>query len=186
RVLFRSALDAGKKALQAGPLAVQLGGASTDVVLPHQPLDATPPHGLALQAQGGMHTRAAVGPAAVPVDAADLLQQWLILQCALAGQSTNPRVITRSADTIKAAHHLHRAGFLVVLDEGEDLALRPEVNAMAFFKRSCSSLSCSYFRCISRSCLSSAAIALSTSTPLVTICPSRASFRQRGSRKGWM
>src|SRR5690606_39614777 len=61
-----AALDAGKKALQAGPLAVQLGGAGTDVVLPHQPLDATPPHGLALLAQGGMHTRAAVGPVAVP------------------------------------------------------------------------------------------------------------------------
>src|SRR5690606_20572687 len=102
-----AALDAGKKALQAGPLAVQLGGAGTDVVLPHQPLDATPPHGLALLAQGGMHTRAAVGPVAVPVDAADLLQQRRILQCALTGQSTNPRVIARSTDPIKAAYHFH-------------------------------------------------------------------------------
>src|SRR3546814_7912814 len=109
-----------------------------------------------------------------------------VLECAQAVWSPRPFVLTRRTILVEPAHGSHRVGFLVVLDEGEDLFFRAEVNAMGFFKRSCSSLSRSYLRCTSRSSLSSAATALSTSTLLVTIKPSRASLRQRDRTKGWM
>jgi hypothetical protein len=44
-----------------------------------------------------------------------------------------PRVVARGTDTQHRAHRPHRMCFLVVLDEGEDVAFRAEVNAMAFF-----------------------------------------------------
>lgn len=53
----------------------------------------------------------------------------------------------------------------MVRDKGEDIAFCLEVNAMAFFKRSCSICRRSYLRFTSRSSFSSALIAWSNSIP---------------------
>ena len=75
------------------------------------------------------------------MDRADLLDKRGIFDGSPAGRSGRPGVVARGTDAQHPAHCPHRVGFLVVRDEGEDVAFRAEVNAMAFFKRSCSSFS---------------------------------------------
>ena len=50
----------------------------------------------------------------------------------------SPSVVTARTDFIQPTHQLDRVLRLAVLDEGEDVAFRLEVNSMAIFKRSCS------------------------------------------------
>ena len=71
------------------------------------------------------------------------VQQRGIVQSALAQRPIAPGVIAAGTDAVEVAHAFHRDDFFVVVDEGEDVALNAEVNAIAFFKRSCSILSCS-------------------------------------------
>ena len=100
-----------------------------------------PAHRLATLAQDGVDSRTALGPAAVGVHRPDLVHETGVLHRALARRPRHLGVVASGADPEHSAHHSHRVRFLVVLDEGEDVAFRAEVNAMAFFKRSCSSLS---------------------------------------------
>ncbi|KOP26851.1 hypothetical protein AMR41_08170 [Hapalosiphon sp. MRB220] len=173
--------DAVQEARQAGTSAIEAGRAGAYAFLPHQSFHPAAPHGLALAPEGGMHAGTAIGVPAGLMYPTNLLHQAGIFDLAVTARSPRPCVVAGGADPVETAHRPHRTGFLVVLDEGEDLAFRSEVNAIAFFKRSCSSLSCSYCRLILRSAFSSAAVDGSTGAPLVTITPSRASLRQRDS-----
>ena len=65
--------------------------------------------------------------------------QWSsITAVAFTRRSVSPGVVATGADAMQPTHRSHRVVFLVLVDEGEDVTLRCEVNAMAFFKRSCS------------------------------------------------
>ena len=90
-----------------------------------------------------MHPGTAVGFPAVTVHLANLLKHTRILLRPLTDRTVAPRVEPARADAIHTAQASHGMEVLLVLDEGEDLAFRAEVNAIAFFKRSCSSFSCS-------------------------------------------
>src|SRR5690606_19727189 len=184
--LVGPALHAGQELGQSGPLAVEAGRPRADAVLAHQSLYPAPAHDLTALLQGRVDSRAAIGFAAVRVRRSDLVHEASVLNRTLARWPVHPGVVARGADPEHPAHRCHRVRFLVVLDEGEDVAFRAEVNAMAFFKRSCSSFRRSYCFLTWRSSLSSAATAGSTSTPLAMICPSRANLRQRDNMKGWM
>src|SRR6185503_20055834 len=133
-----------------------------------------------------MHSRATVGLPTPRVRRADPLHQPLVLCGSSARGARPPRVKPTRAHPVQPTHHSDRERFAVGFDELEDLALRSEVNSMAFFKISCSSFSRSYCFFIRRSAFSSAAASLSTRTPFVTTCPSRACLRQRDSMNGWM
>jgi len=109
----------------------------------HQPLDPAATHVLTLLAQFGVHARAAVGLPTVAVHPTDPIHQACILLRAFAGWPITPGVVAAGADTEQAAKHSHRDGFLLPLDEGKAFAFRAEVNAIAFFKTSCSIFSCS-------------------------------------------
>src|SRR5690606_7042925 len=159
---------------------------AADAVLAHQSLHPASAHDLAMLLQDRVDPRTAIGFPAVGVRRSDLVHEAGVLNRALARWPVHPGVVARRTDPEHPAHRSHRVRFLVVFDEGEDVAFRAEVNAMAFFKRSCSSFSRSYCFLTWRSALSSAATAGSTSTPFVTINPSRASLRQRDNMKGWM
>src|SRR5205814_7723701 len=98
----------------------------------------------------------------------------------------SPCVEAARAHFVQPTHHSDRERFTVGFDELEDLGFRSEVNAMAFFKISCSSFSRSYFFFISRSDFSSAATSSSIRISLFTICPSRICLRQRDNMNGWM
>lgn len=89
-----------------------------------------------------VHPRTAVGLPACRMHVADLLQKVAIGIAARTRRSIAPRVVAAGADAVKSTQLPHRDVFLGG-DEGEDIAFRSEVNAIAFFKRSCSSLSCS-------------------------------------------
>src|SRR5262245_293847 len=131
-----------------------------------------------------MHARAAIRLAALAVYGADRLHQPLVFFAAPALRPLAPGVKAARAHSVQRAHHSDRERFPVRVDELEDFALRAEVNAMAFFRISCSSFSRSYCFFTRRSSLSSAAVSFPISTPFVTIRPSRASLRQRDSMKG--
>ena len=112
-------------------------------MLTHQPLDPAATHVLALLAQFGVHARAAIGFLTVAVHLADPGDQACIPLCAFAGRASAPGVVAAGADAEKAAKDSHRDGFLLLLDEGKAFAFRAEVNAIAFFRTSCSIFSCS-------------------------------------------
>ena len=136
-------VGAGKEASQSRHAPVQRGRARLDGVFPHQALDTAASDRMAGAMQRGMHARAAVGLPAVPVHLAHVVEQHGIGLRAGAGRTIAPGIEPARAHPVEAAEPPHRVGFLLVCDEGEDVALRSEVNAIAFFKRSCSSLSCS-------------------------------------------
>jgi hypothetical protein len=55
------------------------------------------------------------------------------------GITSLPGVVAGQTHAVKTAQRPHRIRFLEVLDEGKDVLFRAEVNAMAFFRMSCSS-----------------------------------------------
>src|SRR6185369_2386478 len=134
------ALDAAEEPPEAREPAVLAGRTGANAVLSHQSFDAPFADSFALVSQCGMDSRAAVGGSASPMDGLNLLQQTGVLMGTLTDRALSPSVITRRTDPIETAHRSHRERFLAVLDEGKDVPFRAEVNAMAFFKRSCSSL----------------------------------------------
>jgi len=69
----------------------------------------------------------------------NLLQDRFIFKRPLARWPASPRVIAARAHPEQFAHFHDSVVFLVEVDEGEDVRFRAEVNAMAFFKMSCSS-----------------------------------------------
>ena len=73
---------------------------------------------------------------------ADPIEQAVVFLAALAARAPSPGIEAAGADAVEAAQQRHRVVFLAS-NEGEDVPFRSEVNAIAFFKRSCSSLSCS-------------------------------------------
>lgn len=138
--LVRLALDAVEEFPEAGQAAVQAGRAGTNAVLAHQTLDASLADSLARSAQGRMDTGAAIGLAAGLVGRSNLLQQARIVGRAHACRPLSPSVVTRGAHAVEAAHRPHRERLLAMLDEGKHVPFRAEVNAIAFFRSSCSSL----------------------------------------------
>jgi hypothetical protein len=110
---------------------------------PHQTLDPATADPFAILSQLLMHARATVGLQALAMHPPDLVQQRRVVASTLAQRPIPPRVVAAGADALQATHRPHRDGFFVVVDEGEDVCLKAEVNAIAFFKRSCSILSCS-------------------------------------------
>src|SRR5690606_20085058 len=126
-----SAFHAGQEAPQAGPASIKTGGAGPDAFGPHESLYPAPADLFALTPQGCVNARAAVGAAAVVMDCADLVGKHGILNGTLACRAGYPSVEACRADPEHSAHRPHRVRFLVVLDEGEDVAFRAEVNAMA-------------------------------------------------------
>jgi hypothetical protein len=136
-------VDAGKEPIESRCASIQRGRAGLHGMLTHQPLNPAATCALALLAQCGVHARAAIGLSTVAVHLANPVNQSFILLRALAGRAIAPGVVAAGADPEKAAKHSHRDGFLLPLDEGEAFAFRAEVNAIAFFKTSCSIFSCS-------------------------------------------
>jgi len=98
---------------------------------------------LPLTLQCRVHARTAIGLVAVAMHLAYPFQKSRIYFAPQTDWPVAPGIVATGAHAIDAAHAFHRMGFLVVVDESEDVVLRAEVKAIAFFKRSCSSLSCS-------------------------------------------
>jgi hypothetical protein len=80
---------------------------------------------------------ASVGTAALLIGPVDLLQNDLVIDRTLTRWPAAPCVTAR-AHPIQFTHPHDFVFFLVEVDEGEDVRFRMEVNAIAFFKRSCS------------------------------------------------
>src|SRR6185437_4414633 len=135
--------DTGEEAAESRQPTVQLGRAGLQCVLAHQPLDPAPADPFALPTQFGMDPRTAVSLPARPVHLTDTLNQPCILLRPLAGRPITPRVVAAGADAKQPAQASHRVVRLLLLDEGKAFAFRAEVNAIAFFKRSCSIFNCS-------------------------------------------
>jgi len=79
----------------------------------------------------------------------DFRRQCPVLERVRAVVAVPPRVEPRARDLVAAAERCDVEPFVLgdeVVDEGEDLGFRALQNRMAFFKRSCSSLSSAYFR----------------------------------------
>jgi hypothetical protein len=89
-------------------------------------------------------------------EARDFRRQLPVLERVRAGAALAPRVEPRPRDAVAPTEGRHFEGFEAVvlrdgvLDEGEAVAFRSALralqNRMAFFKRSCSSLSSVYLR----------------------------------------
>jgi hypothetical protein len=71
----------------------------------------------------------------------NLVEQPFVLDRSATLRPPPPRVKAARAHPVQLAHHPDRVRLPLGFDELEDLALRAEVNAMAFFKSSCSSFS---------------------------------------------
>lgn len=112
-------------------------------MLLHQALDAPPTDRFAGSLEHSMHPWTAVGLTAVTMRLPYLGEQTFVFLRPLAHWSITPGVVAAGADSVDTTHPSHGMFFLLLLDEGEDLALRAEVKAIAFFKRSCSSCNCS-------------------------------------------
>jgi hypothetical protein len=84
-----------------------------------------------------------IGFSALPVHLANPRYQSHVFLSALTEWAGAPRVEAAGADPEQAAQPPHRVVLLLGLDEGEAFAFCSEVNAIAFFKRSCSIFSCS-------------------------------------------
>ena len=100
------------------------------------------PDGFAVALQIGMDTRAAVSLSAFVVHLANAFKQPRIVVRAYARTTIAPGVVATRTDTVQPAKQPHRM-MLLLVDEGEDVGFRAEVNAIAFFKRSCSIFNCS-------------------------------------------
>lgn len=136
-------VHAGEEPAQAWQASIQRSRARAHCVLAHQALDPAAPNRLALSAQLGVHTRTAVGFPALPMHLANPRHQASVLLRTLTERTGTPGIETTGADTEQAAQPPHRIALLLGLDESEAFAFRSEVNAIAFFKRSCSTFSCS-------------------------------------------
>lgn len=136
-------VDTGEEPAQTWQAAIQRGGAGAYRMLAHQPLDPTLPDRLALAAQHSVHAWAAVCFAAVTMNLANPCNQACILLRACTERSCAPGVLAAGTDPEQTTQPPHRVVPLLGFDEGEALALRSEENAIAFFKRSCSTFSCS-------------------------------------------
>ena len=97
-----------------------------------------PPGNFAFPAQLCMYTWASIGLAATFVNVADPGKQSVVFHLPTASRTPLPGIEAGAAHSIEPAHQPDRLLFFAVLDEGEDIAFRAEVKAMAFFKRSCS------------------------------------------------
>ena len=75
--------------------------------------------------------------------AANLVEQMHVRFGSPAERPLPPRIKATRTDAEESTQAPYRVRALLVLDEGESFARRSEVNAIAFFKRSCSTLSCS-------------------------------------------
>ena len=133
------ALHAVEELRKARHTTVKRRRTGANTVLTHQALYASLTDTFAGLSQCRMHARTAVGLATGLMDRLNLVQQTGVLIGTSASRALSPSIITRRADTVEPAHRSHRERFLAVLDEGEDVPFRAEVNAMAFFNRSCSS-----------------------------------------------
>ena len=107
-------------------------------MLTHEAFDFPPPNDLPRLDQLSMDSRTAIRLATLLVRVPNLFQEVAVFDAAPARRPPALGVIAGRAHVVESAHHPDRVLFLAVLDEGEDLALRSEVKAMAFFKRSCS------------------------------------------------
>ena len=96
----------------------------------------------------------------------DLFHQALILTASPRRRALLPGIETGRTDAIEPAQRSHRERVLVVLDEGEDLRFRAEVNSMAFLKSHARASAARARFFILRSALSSAATSLSICTRL--------------------
>jgi len=132
----------GEETIHARAAPIQIGRAATDGMVTHQTLDPPPAHRFAVLPQTGMDTRAAIRLPAFVVHPTDALKQPRILPIPRAGWPVAPRVVPARTDTVEPAQKPHRV-LLLLADESEDVGLGLEVNAIAFFKRSCSIFSCS-------------------------------------------
>ena len=135
------AFHAGQEPGQARALAVDSRRTGANPVFAHQSLDPTPARGFPALAQERVDARTPIGLATVRMRGADLVHEAGVFHGTRARRPRGPGVVARGTDAQHPAHPPHRVRFLVVPDEGEDVAFRAEVNAMAFFKRSCSSFS---------------------------------------------
>jgi hypothetical protein len=135
-------VHAGEEAIHARATPIQIGRAAAHAVIPHQTLHPTPPDGLAVTLQTSVNARAAVRLPTFSMHLANALKQPCILLRTRARGAIAPRVIPAGTDAVEPAQQPHRV-LLLLLDEGEDVGLGVEVNAIAFFKRSCSIFNCS-------------------------------------------
>lgn len=96
-----------------------------------------------------MESRTAVALLVLCKAANDFGGQRPVLDRVCAFAALPPRVEAARRDVVAAAERSDFEAFVLrdeMLDEGEDIALRALQNRMAFFRRSCSSLSSAYFR----------------------------------------
>jgi len=107
----------------------------------HEACDAVFSDPMAAAAQRSVNPRAAIGIAAFGMHHADLGGKRLVLALALATLARAPGVETCPRYPIDPAHQREIVLSPVYFDEGEDFRFRSEVNRMAFFRSSCSSLS---------------------------------------------
>jgi hypothetical protein len=96
---------------------------------------------MTLVPQRPVHARAPIGAAAFAVNRSDLAGERLVLALTLATLARAPGVKARTRNPIDPAHQRELVLRPVYFDEGEDFRFRSEVNRMAFFRSSCSSLS---------------------------------------------
>jgi hypothetical protein len=117
--------------------------------------------------------------------ALDFDEQSSVLFRSRAHAAPPPRVEARRRDAVPPTERADAERDVLARDEGEDVAFRAEQNRMAFFKRSCSSLSSAYSRSSRCSCaISRAGGALAGFAGAPRKRPSRASFRHFDSMKG--
>jgi hypothetical protein len=102
-------------------------------VVTHWTFDPPPAHRFAVLPQAGMDTRAAIRLPAFVVHPTDALKQPRILPIPRAGRPVAPRVIPARTDAVAPSQLPYWVLFLPT-DEGEDVDLGLEVNAIAFLK----------------------------------------------------
>ena len=126
-----------------GHATIQARGTTLYAMLSHEPFDPTPTHRMTRSVECSVNTRTTVGLIARLVNRLDLLDQRCIAHRADTRQALAPGVVARCAHPVEPTHHFDRTHPFTVLDKGERVRFRAEVNAMAFFNSSCSTLSLS-------------------------------------------
>lgn len=170
--------------------AVAAYGFRAETRLAHQPRDAASTDRPAGTSQLPIDPRTAIALLVLPKQSNDCRGQGSVPECVRADVAAAPRVEPRARDAIPAAERSDLEAFVLgneMLDEREDFALCALQNRMAFFRRSCSSLSAAYFR--SSACNA----AISRAGPgggafggRPRKRPTFASFRHFESMKGWI
>src|SRR5215510_2816072 len=115
----------------------------------HEACDAATTTAPARVHQLAIQPRAAVAFVMERKEPMNLGAQAPVLERVRAVVAVSPRVEPRARDAIAATERRDVKAFVLgdeVVDEGEDLGFRALQNRMAFFKRSCSSLSSAYLR----------------------------------------